>query len=689
MGDASALCVKQVKSVPSGTSAAQAIDFLMLLQNLKNTKRTGWVRSGVAGPESIADHMYRMGMMALVAGDAGVDTNRCIRLALVHDVAEAIVGDIAPSDNVSKEDKRRLEEDAVQQIHGMLGSAAGKEIEELFHEYEAGETHEARLVKDFDKVEMVLQAAEYEAAQGLALQPFFDSTAGRFQTATGRAWAAETLINVAQDRGQSAGLRRGEEAAHWAVKELVEKRAAAPLVMASTSGRERSMPVTELLGSVEASFHDEEYIVTLSVVGGSTLRVEVERKADGHRWSGDFPAQHVEEITARTGNYKKFAVFSRMLLAALRADSDAVAVDLLTYADLEALRARPATAGAGAPAHGASKRYLIMTYAVEYDRVHYPLPLAFEARPDPDRLRATVAGLRAELDAARLGCGGRRGMEAAAELRRLREQVAAQQAALAAAEAAAREAGAGRAAAEEALRDLRLVRQEGALLQKRAEAAEAELAAQRAAHRRDLRRSAKELAEAQEEAARLREAVRDLRVRCREAALDAEAARARRGGAFASAPRMAYSERGSPQVRPPAARLEPRAYSVRASAAPSRAASPRRPGVNPGEPWPSQPPSPGRPPRFDPTQYVHERRKREAAAAERCQRRPTPPPSRPSSGAPSPARNRPCSTERSREHYGDAFGEERCGGGGALRGRVCSQQGAEPSAPAGGEPFVA
>ena len=43
----------------------------------QTTKRTGWVRSGVAGPESIADHMYRMGMMALVAGDASVDTNRC------------------------------------------------------------------------------------------------------------------------------------------------------------------------------------------------------------------------------------------------------------------------------------------------------------------------------------------------------------------------------------------------------------------------------------------------------------------------------------------------------------------------------------------------------------------------------------------------------------------------------------
>lgn len=52
---------------------------------------TAQVRKGVSGPESIADHMYRMGMMALICGDAGVDTGRCIRMALVHDVAEALV----------------------------------------------------------------------------------------------------------------------------------------------------------------------------------------------------------------------------------------------------------------------------------------------------------------------------------------------------------------------------------------------------------------------------------------------------------------------------------------------------------------------------------------------------------------------------------------------------------------------
>jgi len=167
----------------------------MLVQQLKLTKRTGWVRKGVDGPESIADHMYRMGIMAMVSCPPDVDRTRCIKMALVHDLAEAIVGDIPPNAGVSKEDKAAMEQDAIQRIKEMLGSACAEagEIEELFNEYEAGSSPEAKLVKDFDKLEMILQAHEYEQAQGLLLQEFFDSTEGGFQTPTGQALASEVV----------------------------------------------------------------------------------------------------------------------------------------------------------------------------------------------------------------------------------------------------------------------------------------------------------------------------------------------------------------------------------------------------------------------------------------------------------------------------------------------------------------
>ncbi|OAP17914.1 hypothetical protein AXX17_AT1G26500 [Arabidopsis thaliana] len=71
------------------SSVSSSIDFLTLCHRLKTTKRKGWINQGINGPESIADHMYRMALMALIAGDlTGVDRERCIKMAIVHDIAE-------------------------------------------------------------------------------------------------------------------------------------------------------------------------------------------------------------------------------------------------------------------------------------------------------------------------------------------------------------------------------------------------------------------------------------------------------------------------------------------------------------------------------------------------------------------------------------------------------------------------
>ena len=88
------------------TACAQvknSIDFFSMTSKLKTTKRTGWVNHKVKEPESIADHMYRMAMMAFVAAEEeGLDPARCMQIALAHDLAEMVVGDITPHDGVSK-----------------------------------------------------------------------------------------------------------------------------------------------------------------------------------------------------------------------------------------------------------------------------------------------------------------------------------------------------------------------------------------------------------------------------------------------------------------------------------------------------------------------------------------------------------------------------------------------------------
>lgn len=104
------------------------------------------------------------------------------------------------------------------------------------------------------------------------------------------------------------------------------------------------------------------------------------------------PGADLEDISTKTGSFKKFGVFVRMLMGALRRASDSVSLDVLTYADLEQLKARR---GAGSPAYASTlapnnKRYLILTYAAEFDRVHYPLPLQFEEHPDPAHLKVSL-----------------------------------------------------------------------------------------------------------------------------------------------------------------------------------------------------------------------------------------------------------------------------------------------------------
>uniref|UniRef100_A0A1L8DAW6 5'-deoxynucleotidase HDDC2 n=1 Tax=Nyssomyia neivai TaxID=330878 RepID=A0A1L8DAW6_9DIPT len=169
------------QSTAAGPSAKDLVKFLEFVGNLKHLKRTGWVLRNVQDCETVSAHMYRMAMVTfLLDGSEGLDRTKCMELALVHDLAECIVGDITPYCGISREEKKRREMKAMDDITGMI-NPRGNRMMELFHEYEESTSPESRFIKDLDRLDMVLQAFEYEKRDNCVgkHKEFIDSVHGK------------------------------------------------------------------------------------------------------------------------------------------------------------------------------------------------------------------------------------------------------------------------------------------------------------------------------------------------------------------------------------------------------------------------------------------------------------------------------------------------------------------------------
>ena len=132
---------------------------------LKHVLREGWVRAGVESPESVAAHSWGMSVLAMHLCPAELDKMRVLEMCLVHDLPEVEVGDLTPHDDTSTKSEDE---------HLAMERLAPHWID-LFEEYEAGLTEEAKFVKYLDKLDMALMARIYEDSQGLDLGEFITS----------------------------------------------------------------------------------------------------------------------------------------------------------------------------------------------------------------------------------------------------------------------------------------------------------------------------------------------------------------------------------------------------------------------------------------------------------------------------------------------------------------------------------
>ncbi|XP_072464149.1 centrosomal protein CCDC61 isoform X2 [Notamacropus eugenii] len=358
--------------------------------------------------------------------------------------------------------------------------------------------------------------------------------------------------------------------------------------------RTRRFSMDQTVGmQVDYTFRGVEHVVRLAV-NGEVLELEVEDRMTTDQWRGEFDAAFIEDLTHKTGNFKQFSIFCSMLESALMQSSESVTLDLLTYTDLEALRNRKVgpRPGPSAPrsAQLNSKRYLILIYSVEFDRIHYPLPLPYQGKPDPVVLQGIIRSLKEELAELR----SRDGRDA--EIRHLREQLSRavnEKRELEEALDRAREEAGGRAPTH----------REVAVLKAMVASLEEELKRERAKQHRTAGRRSHECRRLTQELEEVKSSERSLRARLKY--LSSELAQYKRG-------RQTPSSAQSPQPRKDQRRTVSQERNPSWGRRPTRSSS-QESNRGRGSSRPSPSPTGVRAPRFDPTAFVKakERKQRE------------------------------------------------------------------------------
>lgn len=140
-------------------------DFLHLIGKLKTTYRFG-ANENFQG-DSSADHSWRLALMTFIVADElklKVDLVKSMKIALIHDLAESITGDIdarlIKEGVYSSKEKQDGEVEAMKKIYDTLPEKIGREIYELWLEYENSETPEAKFIKALDKIETLTHIVE-------------------------------------------------------------------------------------------------------------------------------------------------------------------------------------------------------------------------------------------------------------------------------------------------------------------------------------------------------------------------------------------------------------------------------------------------------------------------------------------------------------------------------------------------
>jgi 5'-deoxynucleotidase YfbR-like HD superfamily hydrolase len=184
---------------------------------LKRLPRAGWLLAGVRDPESVAEHSFRVGVLAyIIAALEGADPDRAAALGLFHDLPETRIGDVPSVGRpyVTTAPPHDVAADQVAELPDALAAHIAALIDEHESAKTASATPESRCSRDADKLDCLLQAREYQSQGNKHMQPWIDSMVAAVNTETGKrlaaaaqevppgAWWAEFAANFGQQRQQ-------------------------------------------------------------------------------------------------------------------------------------------------------------------------------------------------------------------------------------------------------------------------------------------------------------------------------------------------------------------------------------------------------------------------------------------------------------------------------------------------------
>jgi putative hydrolase of HD superfamily len=137
--------------------------FLYEIGQLKRVKRSGWWIAGVKDPETVAEHSFRTAVIAYILADLeGVDPEKVASMALFHDMPEARTND---AHRIVRRyaDWKNVDKKAINEQCTKLPDEMAKRMVSLFEEFEEEISLEAKIVRDADLLECIVQAREYQA----------------------------------------------------------------------------------------------------------------------------------------------------------------------------------------------------------------------------------------------------------------------------------------------------------------------------------------------------------------------------------------------------------------------------------------------------------------------------------------------------------------------------------------------